>query len=591
MAITKKLIHFKQFSNFNTQKLSANRENTSYTVGVSGSVVSGEPYIFYQSIVFIQDVLKIWTHGSLYDCGAVDISAYLTADEIAEVYATIGALNGKQDEITDLETIRSGASKGATAVQPSSLANVATSGSYNDLSDKPTIPSAVTESTVSGWGFTKNTGTYSKPSTGIPKTDLASAVQTSLGKADTALQSFTETDPVFSASAAAGIKSSDITNWNNKTSNTGTITGIKMNGTSKGTSGEVDLGTVITEHQDISGKLDATVAASTYLSKTEASTTYLGKTDKVASATKADSAEVATNIEEAPVLEVVGNDIQVVIGDKTSNAVTPYYASTSGNARSAETATNLYYAPTITIEGNYIRISAGGKSSDAITVPYATKVAVAEKARALETSRKIYGQYFDGTSDVTAGPILGNGKSFSFQDSGGTSRNIVYYDTSNNCWFGRGVGATGGSTSVCGTTVKLCATESLTVIGTVSSSGIAVNGTVTQTSDIRKKNVGESVLLSVNEIANAPLFQYVLKDDESKTEHIGTSAQYWAETIGYSSFCKKDDEGYYSMDISNCALASAISIAKDYCQYKLESEQLIADLRKEIEDIKTDIYR
>ena len=30
------------------------------------------------------------------------------------------------------------------------LAKVATSGSYNDLSDKPTIPSAVTESTVSG---------------------------------------------------------------------------------------------------------------------------------------------------------------------------------------------------------------------------------------------------------------------------------------------------------------------------------------------------------------------------------------------------------------------------------------------------------
>ena len=36
------------------------------------------------------------------------------------------------------------------------LADVATSGSYNDLTDKPTIP---TESTVSGWGFTKNTGT------------------------------------------------------------------------------------------------------------------------------------------------------------------------------------------------------------------------------------------------------------------------------------------------------------------------------------------------------------------------------------------------------------------------------------------------
>ena len=93
------------------------------------------------------------------------------------------------------------------------------------------VPTAVTESTVSGWGFTKNAGTYSKPSGGIPATDLASAVQTSLGKADTALQSFTEADPVFSASAAAGITASDITNWNGKTSNTGTLTGVKFNNT------------------------------------------------------------------------------------------------------------------------------------------------------------------------------------------------------------------------------------------------------------------------------------------------------------------------------------------------------------------------
>lgn len=57
---------------------------------------------------------------------------------------------------------------------------------------------------------------YSKPSGGIPATDLASAVQTSLGLADSALQSFTETDPVFAASAAHGISSSDITNWNAK---------------------------------------------------------------------------------------------------------------------------------------------------------------------------------------------------------------------------------------------------------------------------------------------------------------------------------------------------------------------------------------
>lgn len=47
----------------------------------------------------------------------------------------------------------------------------------------------ITEQTILDWGFTKNTGTYSKPSAGIPKTDLASTVQTSLGLADTSIQS------------------------------------------------------------------------------------------------------------------------------------------------------------------------------------------------------------------------------------------------------------------------------------------------------------------------------------------------------------------------------------------------------------------
>lgn len=120
------------------------------------------------------------------------ITGYTETDPTVPSYvknitqANITSWNNKQNSISDLSTIRSGASAGATAVQPSDLATVATSGSYNDLSNKP---SEVTESTVSGWGFTKNTGTYSKPSGGIPKTDLASAVQTSLGKADTALQS------------------------------------------------------------------------------------------------------------------------------------------------------------------------------------------------------------------------------------------------------------------------------------------------------------------------------------------------------------------------------------------------------------------
>jgi hypothetical protein len=123
------------------------------------------------------------------------------------------------------------------------LAAVATSGSYNDLSNKPTIPSAVTESTVSGWGFTKNTGTYSKPSGGIPKSDLASAVQTSLGKADTALQSYTEQYK-------------------------GTITGVSANGTSVATSGVANIPAASTSAYGVTKLSSATNSTSTSLAAT-----------------------------------------------------------------------------------------------------------------------------------------------------------------------------------------------------------------------------------------------------------------------------------------------------------------------------------
>ena len=43
---------------------------------------------------------------------------------------------------------------------------------------------------------------------------------------------FDEDDPVFTASAAYGITSSDISNWNSKTSNTGTVTSVRVQATS-----------------------------------------------------------------------------------------------------------------------------------------------------------------------------------------------------------------------------------------------------------------------------------------------------------------------------------------------------------------------
>lgn len=102
----------------------------------------------------------------------------------------------------------------------SDLSAVATSGNYTDLINKPTIPTKTSDLTNDSGFITSvpvtsvngqtgvvvltasdvGAGTYSKPSGGIPKTDLASAVQTSLGLADTALQ----TAPVASVNGQTG---------------------------------------------------------------------------------------------------------------------------------------------------------------------------------------------------------------------------------------------------------------------------------------------------------------------------------------------------------------------------------------------------
>lgn len=67
MAIQKRFIHCKKFSDFNSKKLSANEANTQYTVGISGEVQDGAPDILYQSYVWIKDTKQQWTHGQLYD--------------------------------------------------------------------------------------------------------------------------------------------------------------------------------------------------------------------------------------------------------------------------------------------------------------------------------------------------------------------------------------------------------------------------------------------------------------------------------------------------------------------------------------------
>lgn len=78
-------------------------------------------------------------------------SQYLTEHQSLAAYRTSAAQDAidatKQNTISDLASIRTGAALGATAVQPVSGKGLF-SGNYNDLTNKPTIPPAITVDTV-----------------------------------------------------------------------------------------------------------------------------------------------------------------------------------------------------------------------------------------------------------------------------------------------------------------------------------------------------------------------------------------------------------------------------------------------------------
>lgn len=93
----------------------------------------------------------------------------------------------KQDTISDLATIRSGAALGATSVQPSDLATVATSGSYNDLSNKPTIPTVNNPTiTFTQGGTTKGTFTLNQASNETIALDAGGSAPTNMVTTNTA---------------------------------------------------------------------------------------------------------------------------------------------------------------------------------------------------------------------------------------------------------------------------------------------------------------------------------------------------------------------------------------------------------------------
>ena len=116
---------------------------------------------------------------------------------------------------------------------------------------------------------------------------------------------------------------------------------------------------------------------------------------------------------------------------------------------------------------------------------------------------------------------------------------------------------------------------------------LLTSGGITMYSDIRKKTKLQDVELSLKQIADAPLIEHYYNSDTNKTTHVGSIAQYWASMNDW--FCKLDSEGYYTMEIQNAALASAISIARELVKYESKTDKEIRLLKDEVKRLKKEI--
>lgn len=121
------------------------------------------------------------------------------------------------------------------------------------------------------------------------------------------------------------------------------------------------------------------------------------------------------------------------------------------------------------------------------------------------------------------------------------------------------------------------------------SGNMLTTGGITMYSDQRKKTILNHVELSLKQIADAPLIEHYYNSDEKKTTHVGSIAQYWASLNDW--FCKLDSEGFYTMEIQNAALASAISIARHLERYESKTDKKIRQLKKRISHLEDELEK
>lgn len=117
---------------------------------------------------------------------------------------------------------------------------------------------------------------------------------------------------------------------------------------------------------------------------------------------------------------------------------------------------------------------------------------------------------------------------------------------------------------------------------------ILTAGGITMYSDLRKKNVLNSIIVPLDVMANADLFDYIFKKDEKGKVRAGTSAQYWNRFL--PQVTDTDNEGFFTMSYDVLATTCVLSMAKHFQRFLIEDfnnhETRIEFLERENKELK-----